>query len=96
MLKMTGKMLAYTLDAKGFLHVSDWGEPSRHAFDCEEGEMQRVDYRDILWVTAYVRDFSAYRRPGIEPDAGIQKHGWTHWASYPIRNWCYIRDVFDE
>ena len=41
-------------------------------------------------MNAYVRNFPAHRRLYRE-DAG-----WMHWAFYPVRDWCYIRDVFDE
>ena len=87
-------MLTYTLNAKGVLRVTDWGQPSRQEFEWVRSEVQRVEYWDILWVTAYVRDFPAYRRLGIQPDVGIEESGWTHWAFYPVKDWCYIRDVF--
>ena len=99
---MTGEMLTYRLNAEGVLRVTDWGEPSRHMIvpvnrlDPWNGSWKIVEYWDILWVNAYVRHFPADRRLDIQLDVAIQESGWTHWALYSVKSWCYIRDVFDE
>ena len=87
---MTGVMLTYRLNAEDVLRVTDWGPPSRQEVERVQGEMQHVEYWDILWVNAYVLNFRAYRRFFLE------ESGWTHWAFYSVKDWCYIRDAFDE
>ena len=83
-------LLTYRTNAEGFLRVTDWGQRSRREVEWVRGEVQHVEYWDILWVNAYVRNFPANRRLHREDP------GWVHWAFYPVRDWWYIRYVFDE
>ena len=87
---MTLTQLTYSLDADGDLRVSDWGQPSKQEADMMGDDIDYVEYWEILWVNIYVRDFAGYYC-GFRGD-----RGWTHYACFPVKAWCYISDVFDE
>ena len=87
---MTATQLMYSLDADGNLLVTDWGQPSRQEADTIGDDIDVVEYWDILWVNVYVRDFAAYFC-SFRGD-----RGWKHYACFPVKEWYYITDVFDE